>query len=102
MRTANVQGVVRIKVRTDGHRVVDANAEGGGIVPLSHAALENVRTWKFADHEPTTLTVIYRYIIDDKLSASNENPTIVFRLPAEVEIRTSRWPGTHDMPTNVK
>lgn len=101
--TVNLQGTVRLKVRTDGHRVVEASVESdGGVVAMSKAAKENVQTWRFADHEPTMFTVVYRYIIDDKIKPVDNNPTIVFRLPTEVEIRIWRWPGTVDVAPDVK
>jgi hypothetical protein len=101
--TVNLQGAVRIKIRTDGYKVVDTSIEDDGcIVAMSKAAQENVRTWKFADHKPTMFTVIYRYIIDDQIRPVQNNPTIVFRFPTEVEVRIWRWPGTVDVPAQVK
>lgn len=101
--TVNLQGTIRVKVRTDGHKVVDASIENdGGVVAMATAAKENVQTWKFADHEPTVFTVVYRYIIDDQIPPVQNNPTIVFRFPTEVEIRMWRWPGTVDLAPKVK
>ena len=100
--TVNLQGAVRLKVKTDGHKVVDAGVEtDGGIVAMSKAAQENVRTWQFAEHEPTVFVVTYRYIIDDQIRPVQNNPTIVFRFPTEVEVRIWRWPGTVDVAPEV-
>jgi TonB family protein len=101
--TVNLQGVVRIKVTTDGEKVTDAKVEDdGGVLAMGQAAQENVRTWKFGPHTPTTFSVTYRYIIDDTIKPVQNNPTIVFRFPSEVEVRIWRWPGTIDMPAHVK
>src|SRR5437016_4648776 len=50
-RAANIQGVVHVKVTTDGQRVVTSNAEDGHKL-LAAAAKENAQTWRFARHEP--------------------------------------------------
>lgn len=82
-RTARIEGVVHLKVTTDGHRVIEAHAEDGHKV-LAAAAMDNARTWQFATHTPTTFTVTYLYKLDAKLQQPNQ--TVVLRLPTEVEI----------------
>ena len=56
-----LQGMVKMQVTTDGHKVVDIK-----LLPshplLASSAEENVRTWKFADHTPTTFIVTYNYV----------------------------------------
>jgi len=84
-RAAHVQGVVHVKITTDGHRVSDTHVEDGHKL-LAAAAEENARTWEFATHEPTTFTVTYHYILDAKLKGNPNNPTVVLRFPTEVEI----------------
>jgi TonB-like protein len=84
-RAANVQGVVHVKITTDGHSVSAAHAEDGHKL-LAVAAEENARTWQFATHEPTTFTVTYHYRLDAKLKGNPNNPTVILRLPTEVEI----------------
>src|SRR5262245_42809790 len=59
-RAANVQGVVHVKITTDGRGVSAAHVEDGHKL-LAVAAEENARTWQFATHEPTTFTVTYHY-----------------------------------------
>jgi len=54
-RLANVEGVVHLKVTTDGHHVVSTQVEDGHRL-LAALAEENVRTWQFSLHEPTTFT----------------------------------------------
>jgi len=84
-RAANVQGVVHVKVTTDGHRVIATHVEDGHKL-LASAAEENARTWEFATHDPTTFTVTYHYKLDAKLKGDPDNPTVILRLPTEVEI----------------
>jgi hypothetical protein len=84
-RAANVQGVVHVKVTTDGHHVIATHVEDGHKL-LATAAEENVGTWQFATHTPTTFTVTYRYKLDSKLKGHPNNPTVILRLPTEVEI----------------
>ena len=86
-RAANVQGVVHVKITTDGHGVSATHVEDGHKL-LAVAAEENARTWQFATHEPTTFTVTYHYKLDAKLKGNPNNPTVILRLPTEVEIST--------------
>jgi len=86
-RAANVQGLVHVKVTTDGHRVIATHVEDGPKL-LATAADENARTWQFATHEPATFTVTYRYRLNAKLKGNPNNPTVVLRLPTEVEVST--------------
>ncbi len=84
-RAANVQGVVHVKITTDGHRVIATHVKDGHKL-LATAADENARTWQFATHDPTTFTVTYHYKLDAKLKGNPNNPTVILRLPTEVEI----------------
>src|SRR4051794_32909291 len=59
-RAAQVQGVVHVKITTDGTKTTAVHAEDG-LQLLAVAAEENARTWQFAKHEPTSFTVTYRY-----------------------------------------
>ena len=90
-RVAHVQGVVHVKITTDGHRVIATKVEDGHKL-LAAAADENARTWQFATHEPTTFTVTYRYKLNAKLKGSPNNPTVVLRLPTEVEVSSVPTP----------
>jgi len=79
-----LQGMVRMQVTTDGHKVVDVKLSPAHPV-LAQAAEKNVRTWKFADHTPTSFTVTYFYVREGnykrdpvtKCSAKMELPTKV-------------------------
>jgi hypothetical protein len=102
-RAAHVQGAVHVKITTDGHRVIATHVEDGHKL-LAAAAEENARTWEFATHDPTTFTVTYHYKLDAKLKGNANNPTVVLRLPTEVEISSLPMPpldaaGTSATPT---
>jgi hypothetical protein len=86
-RAAGVQGDVHVKLTTDGHRVVAAQAQDGHKL-LASAAETNARTWEFATHEPTSFTVTYHYKLDARLQGNPNNPTVVLRLPTEVDVST--------------
>jgi hypothetical protein len=55
-----LQGTVILRITTDGHIVSDVKLTSGHPV-LAPDAMKNVRTWKFADHAPTTFAVKYSY-----------------------------------------
>jgi len=93
--------MVHLKVTTDGHRVVSTQVEDGHKL-LAVPAEENVRTWQFSLHEPTTFTVTYTYKLVENWKGDPNNPAVVLRFPTEVEVSTRRWPGTVDMPAGVK
>jgi TonB family protein len=56
-----LQGMVRLQVTTDGHGVSDVKVTSGHPL-LAPEAFKNVRTWKFAEHTPTTINVDYFYV----------------------------------------
>jgi hypothetical protein len=92
-RLANVEGVVHLKLTTDGHRVVSTQVEDGHKL-LAPLAEENARTWQFSLHEPTTFAVTYTYKLVDDWKGDSNNPTVVLKLPTEVEVSTRRVSGT--------
>ena len=85
-RAAHVQGVVHVKITTDGTKVTAAHAEDGHRL-LAVAAEENARTWLFTKHEPTSFTVTYRYRIST--DGDPNNPTVTLRFPTDVEVSTA-------------
>lgn len=82
-RATKIQGVVHLKVVTDGTRIITAHAEDGNRL-LATASEENARTWQFSKHESTSFTVTYRYRLD--ASAGPNNPTVMLRFPTEVDV----------------
>jgi hypothetical protein len=94
-RAARVQGVVHVKIVTNGRRAIATHAEDGPRL-LAAAAEENARTWEFAVHEPVTFTVTYRYKLVPGMKADPENPEVLLRLPTEVEMRTLPMPPITD------
>jgi hypothetical protein len=100
-RLANVEGVVHLKVTTDGHRLVSTQVEDGHKL-LAASAEENARTWQFSLHEPATFTVTYTYKLVEDWKGDPDNPTVVLRFPTQVEVSTRRWPGTADMHADTK
>jgi TonB family protein len=97
---ARITGDVRVKVTTSGESVVAAEAENGHAL-LREAAEKNVRTWKFAAHEPGTFVVTFRYRfrIRDAVDVSFlESPALV-DLSAEPPIITDAYPAGLDFGT---
>jgi hypothetical protein len=80
-RQARIAGDVKVKVRTNGTRVTDAVAEDGHPL-LARAAEENVRSWRFADNEPRSFIVTYRFKIGNGPDVELVSPTeIVISAP---------------------
>jgi hypothetical protein len=63
-RSAHISATVKLQVTTDGHVVTDVKIISGPPI-FAQPAESNVRTWKFADHPPTTFTVTYVYADGD-------------------------------------
>jgi hypothetical protein len=103
---ANVQGLVRVKVATDGHRVTDTSIENQDADPmLARASQENAQTWKFSGGEPITFTVTYRYLLVTKLKeiqSSALNSKVIIRFPTDVQVIAQRWPETGDIHVRIK
>ncbi len=93
-RTAHISGTVKMTVTTDGHVVTDVKIVSGPQI-LAQPAEANVRTWKFADHTPTTFPVIYEYVVEGyykkdpvtKCAARLNLPSVVV-VSTEIPVRT--------------
>lgn len=96
-RVARLEGVVHVRVTTDGQGVTGVEVQDGPQL-LAAPAQDNVRTWQFAPHKPTSFVVTYRYKL---VKNDTGNPTVVLRLPTDVEI-SSMWPETADFTPNAK
>lgn len=84
-RAARIQGIVTIRVTTDGKNVTSIDHERGPTMLVKYAR-ENVLTWKFADQKPTTFTTTFHYIIEEPASCEYTNGTTVLNLPQEARI----------------
>jgi hypothetical protein len=86
-RLEHVEGVVRLEVSTDGETVSKVDIMEGPLV-LAVPAKENVKTWRLKWHYRTTFETTFRYKLLPEFSCDFDNPTIVLRLPLEVEVAT--------------
>ncbi len=88
---AHIEGIVRLRISTDGNRVALVEVQSGQPM-LAQAVQENVKTWQFEQHSPTTIEVAFHYrLLPSKCDAeckcdSAEKPSVVLRLPTEVEV----------------
>jgi len=80
-----------MQVWTDGTSIVKVEGSGAHKL-LTAAAEENLRTWRFYTHKPTSFTVAFVYSIDPVEVFGFVNPSIVLQLPTRVEIRTKAHP----------
>src|SRR5947207_14149162 len=58
--SARIQGVVTLRVLTDGTRVSAIDRESGPPM-LVRAAKENIKTWQFEPHTPSRFEVTFHY-----------------------------------------
>jgi hypothetical protein len=84
-RAARVQGVVKIKVTTDGKKVTSVDAESGPPM-LVKFAKENILTWEFSQHKPTTFVTTFEYVIEEPAQCDYSNDALTLKLPLEVRI----------------
>jgi hypothetical protein len=84
-RAARIEGTVRLRVSTDGEKVVDVTVEQGQPL-LAKAAQDNVRTWQFAKHSPTVFETTFAFHLLTDCEQVYENGRITLTLPAEVEV----------------
>lgn len=84
-RAARVQGVVKIKVTTDGKKVTSVDVESGPPM-LVKFAKENILTWEFTQHKPTTFVSTFEYVIEEPAQCDYSNDALTLKLPLEVRI----------------
>jgi Gram-negative bacterial TonB protein C-terminal len=90
---AQITGVVRLRLSTDGTHVTSMEIESGPAI-LANAAEENIKTWQFEPHKPTTFEAMFTYTLlpatCDAAGHCNgrENDEVLLHLPTDVQIRT--------------
>jgi TonB family protein len=88
---AHIEGEVRLRISTDGNRVTTVEVESGQPM-LAQAAKENVKTWQFERHTPTSFETTFRYrLIPSKCDSQCncggvEKGTVLLHLPTEAEV----------------
>jgi Gram-negative bacterial TonB protein C-terminal len=89
-RETQIEGIVNLRVTTDGNKASRIDYENGPAM-LARAAQENINTWKFQEHKPTSFEATFRYkflpdgpaCADD---ADTNDATVLLKLPSEAEI----------------
>ncbi len=85
----HLQGMVPMQVTTDGHQVTDVKLKPSHPV-LAQEAVKNVRTWKFADHPPTTFDVTFYYVFQGNFKRDKVTKCAAkMELPTKVTVSTS-------------
>jgi hypothetical protein len=84
-RLARVTGVVRITVTTDGEKISSLEAVSGPPM-LVKFAKDNILTWEFAKHKPTTFITTFDYLIEGPDQCMYSNGSSILNLPLEVRI----------------
>jgi TonB family protein len=91
-RAARIQGEVRLWVSTDGKRVSAVEVESGPPM-LVEAAKENIKTWQFEPHKPTSFQVTFHYRLllpancDSECNCdSEERESVLLQLPTDVKV----------------
>ena len=88
---AHIEGVVHLRISTDGNRVASVQVLSGQPM-LAQAAQDNVKTWEFETHHPTTFEATFRYrLLPSKCDAECkcdgvERPSVLLQLPTDVEV----------------
>ncbi len=97
LQKAHFEGVVRLRVTTDGSRPSSITTISGQTM-LARAATENVMTWEFDRHSPTTFDTTFEYRLlkshcDPGCTwcGSTERPTLLLRLPSEVHVEAEAF-----------
>jgi len=88
--SVRLQGMVQLEVTTDGHQVSKVKLISGHPL-IAGAAVENVRTWQFAEHNPTTFSVTYFYVFDGSYKRDKAtNCSAKVELPSKVTVSLPR------------
>ena len=89
---ARPQGDVVLRVSTDGQRVSAVEVKSGPPM-LAEAAKDNVKTWQFEPHTPTSFEVTFHYklLLPTKCDSecncdSEEKESVLLQLPTNVDV----------------
>jgi hypothetical protein len=82
---AHIQGIVKVKVTTDGEKVSSLVAESGPPM-LAEAAKKDIRTWEFEKHKPTSFLATFTYRIVEPARCGLSNGTAILHVPLAVEV----------------
>jgi outer membrane biosynthesis protein TonB len=86
--STRLQGSVVMQVKTDGSKVSDVTSTSGHPILISEAT-NNVRTWRFAEHTPTTFKVTYFYVAEGRFKPDPDiKCAAVLDLPTKVTVST--------------
>jgi Gram-negative bacterial TonB protein C-terminal len=99
-RLAHAEGIVRIKVITDGRGVKDTEVQGSPPLLLAGLAEQNIRTWQFQPAEPTSFTVTYTYKLVHDSFPGGLNTSVRLELPTDVEVTATRLDYVDTAPTS--
>ena len=84
-RSARIQGVVKIRVTTDGKKMNSLNM-GAGPPMLVRFSRENILNWEFLERKPTAFATTFKYMIEGPDQCEFTNGSTVLDLPLEVTI----------------
>jgi TonB family protein len=92
IRAARIQGDVVLRVSTDGQWASTMEVESGPPM-LAEAAKNNVKTWQFEPHTPTSFEVTFHYklLLPTKCDSecncdSEERESVLLHLPTTVDV----------------
>lgn len=95
---ARIQGDIHLRVTTDGSGVASVVVESGQPM-LAKAAQDNVRTWKFEAHEPTSFPTLFAYHLLGEPNCKTDksgNGEVHLNLPTQVDITTNPRGACYD------
>jgi TonB family protein len=95
---ARIQGDVHLRVTTDGSGVASVVVESGQPM-LAKAAQDDVTTWKFEPHEPTSFSTLFSYRLLAEPNCKTDksgNGEVHLNLPTQVEITTNPRGACYD------
>jgi hypothetical protein len=88
---AHIEGLVKLRISTDGKQASSIDVESGSPM-LAQAAEQNVKTWQVEQHTPTTFEATFRYVLLSPQCVlqcngdGSEQGTVQLRLPAYAEV----------------